>query len=375
MRRHKVITTLVLTFASTTLMANNTLPQPPAGFAVTALQLPAGCEAGYATGISSNGHITGITVCGIGQIGVLWTPDGSISRLKPLFSGGASLPEQPNDSGVVAGRATIDDDFHPDFHATVWRGGTIKDIHPYPDPNEEFNSWAHDINNDGVVVLEAQPDFGEFRAVIWKHGSFQDLGGLCASSVFSYAFGINEADAVVGGSYPCGAVFEQAFMWLEHGAYGLPAGMTNLNDPALGLPTLPPSTFVSWGVDVNDLGEVVGQWVNDDDFLTRSFVWVPATTLGTQAGMIVIEDGSNQVRARALNDQRQVVGRLDVPGPNAAFLWQSGTVLDLNDLIPAGTGWQLMEATGINDAGKIVGSGTLAGLDRPFLLTPTSPGG
>ena len=43
---------------------------------------------------------------------------------------------------------------------------------------------------------------------------------------------------------------------------------------------------------------------------------------------------------------------------------------DLNNLIPVGSGWLLIKAYGINDAGQIVGYGTLSGTYHPFLLTP-----
>jgi probable HAF family extracellular repeat protein len=43
---------------------------------------------------------------------------------------------------------------------------------------------------------------------------------------------------------------------------------------------------------------------------------------------------------------------------------------DLNNLIPAGSGWILVEATAINKAGQIAGVGTINGQTRAFLLTP-----
>ena len=45
-------------------------------------------------------------------------------------------------------------------------------------------------------------------------------------------------------------------------------------------------------------------------------------------------------------------------------------MVDGNDLIPADSGWALQDATGINDAGEIVGDGVIDGQDHAFLLTP-----
>ena len=46
---------------------------------------------------------------------------------------------------------------------------------------------------------------------------------------------------------------------------------------------------------------------------------------------------------------------------------------DLNNLIPSGSGWELQYASGINDAGRIVGWGTHNGGTHAFLLTPNNP--
>ena len=44
---------------------------------------------------------------------------------------------------------------------------------------------------------------------------------------------------------------------------------------------------------------------------------------------------------------------------------------DLNTVIPATSGWQLLQAVSINDRGQIVGSGiNAAGQTHGFLLTP-----
>ena len=69
-----------------------------------------------------------------------------------------------------------------------------------------------------------------------------------------------------------------------------------------------------------------------------------------------------------------VVGRATVPSNTAytlyhAFAWGRGAIQDLNNLIPAGSGWVLNEATGVNDAGMIIGYGTLGGQTRAFRLT------
>ena len=79
--------------------------------------------------------------------------------------------------------------------------------------------------------------------------------------------------------------------------------------------------------------------------------------------------------AYAINVFGQVVGYSNITGnaeTHAFFSDVTGSMLDLNDLIPAGSGWVLREARGINDLGQIAGTGTNPiGQTEAFLLTPT----
>ena len=65
----------------------------------------------------------------------------------------------------------------------------------------------------------------------------------------------------------------------------------------------------------------------------------------------------NAQRRRDLNANGQVVGWSYSLGNGAqrGFLFSAGVTTDLNDLIPAGSGWTLTHAVAINDSGQIVG--------------------
>jgi probable HAF family extracellular repeat protein len=77
----------------------------------------------------------------------------------------------------------------------------------------------------------------------------------------------------------------------------------------------------------------------------------------------------------SVNAQLQVVG---VSGgaeqhhgmPVRAFLWEDGTMIDLNSLLPPNSGWMLSDAQDINDVGEIVGTGLRNGQFRAYLLSP-----
>jgi hypothetical protein len=53
-----------------------------------------------------------------------------------------------------------------------------------------------------------------------------------------------------------------------------------------------------------------------------------------------------------------------------ALIWQGKVPKDLNDFIPAGSPWYLQAAYSINDAGEIVGYGTINGNVHAFLAIP-----
>jgi probable HAF family extracellular repeat protein len=79
--------------------------------------------------------------------------------------------------------------------------------------------------------------------------------------------------------------------------------------------------------------------------------------------------------AFGVNLFRTVVGNSGVAGGGQphAFVWtEAAGMQDLNALIPAGSGWLLTAATGINVVGQICGYGTstASGQVHAYLLTP-----
>lgn len=73
-----------------------------------------------------------------------------------------------------------------------------------------------------------------------------------------------------------------------------------------------------------------------------------------------------------INARDQVVGASEIGSPSEshAFLYSNGVMNDLNNLIPPDSGWVLMSAAGINDAGQIVGYGRIRRGEHAFLLDP-----
>ncbi len=75
---------------------------------------------------------------------------------------------------------------------------------------------------------------------------------------------------------------------------------------------------------------------------------------------------------QTINNRGEVVG-FSFPGPlggGRAIVWVDKVPVDLNTLIPAGSPSYLQFASSINDAGEIVGWGTINGDVHAFLATP-----
>ncbi|MCA9290869.1 MAG: hypothetical protein KDA25_07060 [Phycisphaerales bacterium] len=89
--------------------------------------------------------------------------------------------------------------------------------------------------------------------------------------------------------------------------------------------------------------------------------------------------GQDDIEVKDINDAGQIVGKAE--GVNAAFLWQDGQIIDLdNRIVPVpGLDIQLKHAWAINDRGQIAGYATVFPLGAPvyqagYLLTPIDSG-
>jgi uncharacterized membrane protein len=115
-------------------------------------------------------------------------------------------------------------------------------------------------------------------------------------------------------------------------------------------------------VAINDGGIVVG---NDNGQVA---FWVDGVRT-----LLAGPDGGFSGLASSINSAGVIVGTsVDGDGREVPTIWNQTIPSDLNNLIPANSEWDLMEANAINDSGQIVGSGNYKGEQAVFLLTPLS---
>jgi len=364
--------------------------------------------------------------------------DGAVRDLSALPPSGTncSEPFYMNSKGEVVGAsetAEIDPQFFglQQIHAVLWKGGQIIDLGTLGGNQ----AAAFGINNRGQIVGSSTniiPDPYCFfatvqqRAFIWENGNIRDigtLGGNCAGIgiVDANIHAINEAGQIVGGSTTnpapnplTGSPTWEPSLWDEGtgmtdlgtlgGAYGGAQAINNNGqiigqssisaDPGAcnGFPDnndlnchgflwnqgkLIDLTTSSIGgspeflAAINDEGEIIGWGVFPSSPL-EAFVWRKgvATDLGHLDGCFSF--------THSINSLGQIVGAAISCDGNSlrAFLWEQGSMVDLNTLVPPESDLQLIDATGINDRGEIVGDGVPSGtstnrfVDRGFLLIP-----
>jgi probable HAF family extracellular repeat protein len=138
--------------------------------------------------------------------------------------------------------------------------------------------------------------------------------------------------------------------------------------------------FPSGASAVNVTGQVVG-WTasssalgNNRAFLSRGGTMYDLGTITSVGGPYTPS------QANGINTSGKVVGSAGYDptlSNSRAWIWiptqpngTSGQITDLNSLIPAGSGWVLTSANGINDGGQIAGVGLINGQLHAFLLTP-----
>ncbi len=330
---------------------------------------------GLIAGFSENGEIDPLNP-GLSEIrAVLWK-HGKITDLGTLEGGTESEAFAVNARGQAVGAATngIPDPSSivgvtTQVRAFLWQNGAMQDLGTLPGGTDAL---ALLVNERGQIVGQSYtgssippptpsctPTEGlTLHGFLWENGKMVDLGTLGGSCAFTYA--LNNRGQVVGRATLAGDQTSHPYIWDRE---------TMMDLGTLG------GTF-GFASGINDAGAVIGTATNQDDEALLAFLWKDGviSNLGTLTG-----NGCSG--ADAINSKGQVVGGSGFFLPDFfpgctdavehAFVWQNGTMVDLNAFVPPGSDLTLNEAVFINDRGEISGFGTLPNGDtHAFLLIP-----
>jgi probable HAF family extracellular repeat protein len=322
---------------------------------------------GEIVGASQNGQIDPLTAYPE-AIAVLWK--NGIINLGTL-GGNQSVANAINDRGQVVGAAlnAIPDPLSNNFswtylfvpaatqaHAFLWTEAEgMQDLGTLggPDSTAAFVNQRGQIAGQSYTNATINPTTGyaTLDPFFWENGKMIDIGTL--GGTFGYPNWMNNSGQVAGVSNLAGDQANHAFLWDKK---------EGLKD--LGTLQGYPYSYANW---INDAGEVVGY--SSTLGASRAFLWEneEMTDLGTVAG-----DACSA--ANSINSQGRIVGygSADCLNEDHAFLSENGgPIIDLQSLVPPGSGLTLINAIFINDRGEIAARGKLSnGDEHAVVLMP-----
>lgn len=237
------------------------------------------------------------------------------------------------------------------------------------------NSFASGSNAQGQVVGCAEtalhdptckaPQVLQFKATVWDRlGGVRVLEPLPGDSD-SAATAINNRGDAVGISGICeNAVGKLSAKHMVLWHAGVPLQLPSLGGSAWNTPTM-----ISNNGEVVGFSDLAGD-ANGTNFNAHAFVWDAKS--GTRDLGVLAGDAVSY--AFGVNSRGEIVGQSCTPGcaSSRAFLYANGTMYDLNALLDsASSGYDLIFANDINDAGRIAGLAVDPGGNIvAFRLTP-----
>ncbi|HSW47108.1 MAG TPA: hypothetical protein VLM89_16210 [Phycisphaerae bacterium] len=327
---------------------------------ITDLGVATGYPISEAQAINAGGQVVGTLYdAGRTQARAFLYTGGPLNLLSSTI---AMTARDINDSGRIVGAMITGAGAS---HGFVYEGGVIGDLGTLGGAI----SYGVGVNVGGLICGASTNGDGRTHAFLVEGGIMYDIHVLAQAaelmsptpgniiySHFSEARDINNGREIVGwftAPNAAAVTTERAFYYRNERVTEL-SSLGGLNSRALA---------------ISNNGHIVGwsQTGTGVRLATMFYLNGQVRSLGTPTGT------AGWSEAYAVNDSGVVVGSAD----GIAFVYEGGVNTDLNTRIPAGSGWTLQSANGINNTGRIVGYGTVGGETHAFLLTPvtTPPGG
>jgi probable HAF family extracellular repeat protein len=316
-------------------------------YTMTDIGVPSGDNFAVPRGINAAAQITGAVGSNSTSAVFLYGENGF--TVLGTLGGDSGIGNGINSSGQVAGYSTEADGT---YRAFISEGNTLVDIGDLGGGT----AVAYAINDSGAAVGSSVTSNGSNHPFLYSNGAMTDLGTLGSpegSDWWNTANGVNNSGTVVGYSYTNqDAAPLRGFIWSN-------GKMTEMG--TLG-------GTMSQAYAVNNLGQATGI-----GYLKNG---AAHAFLSDPTGRHLKDLGALQEISDSwgfgINDSGVVVGQSYTnSGTVHAFVYDGTKMRDLNDLVPKGSGWMLVEADAVNNAGQIVADGQdNAGNEHTFLLTP-----
>ncbi|MEA2175687.1 MAG: hypothetical protein QOD00_3279 [Blastocatellia bacterium] len=319
-----------------------------ASYAVTDLGTLATGSTSEARSINDNGQIVGFSTYAVGSTNThafLYNNGGALQDLGTL-GGTQSRAYGINNAGVVVGQAKDAGDYDRAFR---YSGDALQNLGTF-DPSG-LQSYAYSINEAGQIAgsSEHQARSGPM-AFLLTGNQMQNLGTF--GGYYSYAFAVNASGHAAG--YASSGSYLRAYYYDGTTKHDLGSFLGGTN-----------SDSYAWAM--NDADVVVGGSSYDPGWPSR---YLPFRSVAGGPLQYLGSFGGNDGEARGINNAGQIVGSSNNAGQQPrAFIYDGGQMSDLNALIPASSGWILTNAYDINNNGQIVGKGTINGQTHAYLLT------
>jgi probable HAF family extracellular repeat protein len=286
------------------------------------------------TALNASGQVAGDVRVGGNTHAFLYS-NGTLTDLGTVAGFRNSYAYALNDNGKVVGSLINQGIGSVEEHAMFYNGQTMSDRGTAPGYT---NGSATGLNDFGQAIGNANMGSGSTDHGLlytYSDNTFTDTG-------ISDVDGLNASGEVVGGN----------FLYTGGQTYYIAPGY----NPARAL-------------SINASGQIAGQHQLGIHTAFDPFLWTPTVPNGTSGTLTDLGylPGDQYGTAYGLNDAGEVVGS-SLGTASHAFLYSQGTLMNLTDLLPAGSGWQLTQATAINGADQIVGLGLLNGVSHGFLL-------